>query len=109
MTHLWHTAEAGRHVLPGLGHLDEFRWWVRGHLQDVPATDLTGESIRPMDSPLPGSTPGGNGHGQLAGLAAADPLSSVAEVERWCPDPDARFLIVDDCKLNRENLAAIFA
>jgi DNA-binding NarL/FixJ family response regulator len=30
-------------------------------------------------------------------------------VERRCPVPDGRFLIVDDCKLNRENLAAIFA
>jgi DNA-binding NarL/FixJ family response regulator len=46
-------------------------------------------------------------HARLETFAAAGP--PVEPVGRGCSVPTARFLIVDDCKLNRDNLAAIFA
>jgi DNA-binding NarL/FixJ family response regulator len=76
VVHLRHTPENGRHILPGLGHLEELRWW---------------------------------GRDRQAPFEAAVPSSPVILVEDQCRLPGARFLIVDDCKLSRENLAAIFA
>lgn len=126
MAHLWSTTENGRHILPGLGHLEELRRWGRDRLHDASATDPPSRFARPMDQSLSGSTPSGlaaghpilrhegpeapgNGDARFAGFGAAARSSSVVLVERRCPVPDGRFLIVDDCKLNRENLAAIFA
>jgi DNA-binding NarL/FixJ family response regulator len=123
---LRHTAEIVRHVLPGLGHLEELRRVDRDRLPDASATNLPSQLRQPMDSLPSGSTVGGlaagypilrhegpdapsNGHARPARFAAAAPSSPVAPVERGCSVPDASFLIVDDCKLNRENLAAIFA
>jgi DNA-binding NarL/FixJ family response regulator len=95
-------------------------------MRDALALDLPSRLTLPMDSPPPGSTLGGlaaghpilwhegpdavsNGHLRLERIKAAGPSSPVAPAERRTSVPAVRFLIVDDCKLNRENLGAMFA
>jgi DNA-binding NarL/FixJ family response regulator len=122
MTHLRDTTANGRHILSGLGHLEVLRRWGRDRLHDAAATNLASRFTRPVDGPLASSTSAfldvglpiqyqapdilSNGHAQLVGLGAAGPSSPVAPAELRCAPPN---LIVDDCKLNRENLSAIFA
>jgi DNA-binding NarL/FixJ family response regulator len=94
--HLRNTPENGRHVLPGLSHLEELRWWGRDRLRAAPV------------GPGSDSAPASNGNGRLPDHRAAQPSSPLVLVEVAKPTPDVRYLIVDDCKLSRENLATIF-
>ena len=98
---LRHSTKNAQHILPGLGRLEELRRWGRDRLREGSPTDLPSRVTPPRDDLLSGPTP--------SGLAAVGPSSSVALVERRCTVPYAKFLIVDDCKLNRESLTAIFA
>jgi DNA-binding NarL/FixJ family response regulator len=117
--------EIGRQFLPDVGVPEELRRGDRDCLYDVSAADPPRRSAR-LGSPPPNSTLGGltarhssvededpdartNGHAGRGKLAAARPLSSIALVDGGIAVPDVRFLIVDDCKLNRENLGAMFA
>jgi DNA-binding NarL/FixJ family response regulator len=123
MAHRAQATEKGRHSFPDLEHLEELRRGGRDRLYDVSAADPPNRSAWPMDSPALGSIRGGaaypiprlerpealsSGHARLARFGAAASSSRVTPVKRECSVPGARFLIVDDCKLNRENLAAIF-
>jgi len=126
VVHLRYSEENVRHSLPGLGHLEELRQWGRIHLRDALPTDQPSRIRPPQDRPLPDSALDGlaaghpelrregqqapaNGRARLAAFGAAGPSRPVVLVERRCPVPSASLLIIDDCKLNRENLAAIFA
>ncbi|WP_051073827.1 LuxR C-terminal-related transcriptional regulator [Mycobacterium sp. JS623] len=50
-----------------------------------------------------------NGYAGRGKLATAKSSGTVVQVDGGTVVPDVRFLIVDDCKLNRENLGAMFA
>jgi DNA-binding NarL/FixJ family response regulator len=123
---LRHSEGNGRYNLPGLGHLEEIRRWGRDRLREASTRDLSSRIAPPVDRRLSVLTPGGldavhpmlrneageapnNGHDCLAGFEAAESSTSVVLVERRGPVSEARLLIVDDCKLNRENLAAVLA
>jgi DNA-binding NarL/FixJ family response regulator len=123
MAHRGQTTEAGRRILPGLEHLEELRRGGCDRLYDVSAADLLSRDAWPMNSSHRSSVLGGfdpgyptvededqnartNGH--LGKLATARPLSPVALVDEDSV-PQVRFLIVDDCKLNREALGGMFA
>ncbi|WP_232004673.1 response regulator transcription factor [Mycobacterium sp. ACS1612] len=67
--------------------------------------DLSTRFPLPMDGPPSRSAFGG----PLSAHSFPRCEHRSAPVERGCSTPDVRFLIVDDCKLNRENLATIFA
>jgi DNA-binding NarL/FixJ family response regulator len=111
------SADSGRRNFPVLGHLEEIRRWGRDRLRDSSLTDLSGTTTLPPVSPfsthsnLRHQVPEApsNGHAQTTTSGVAVGTSSVALIERRCPVPYAKFLIVDDCKLNRETLTSIFA
>jgi DNA-binding NarL/FixJ family response regulator len=105
VAHLWNTGRIDQYVRPALGPLEESRQGGRESRHGALPADLSRRFALQMDGPSSRST--------LGGPAGLHPVSlrehPPAPVERGCSVPDARFLIVDDCKLNRENLAAIFA
>jgi DNA-binding NarL/FixJ family response regulator len=105
MAQLWNTALNDHSVLPDVGPLEELRTRGRDRLHDALPADLT----RHFNPPMGGSP----SRPTLGGPPSSHPVLRrehlPAPVERRCAVPDARYLIVDDCKLNRENLAAIFA
>jgi DNA-binding NarL/FixJ family response regulator len=89
-------------------------------MRDMLATDVRSRSAPPGESPPlggpatghpillhDGPEAGSNGHARLESFASVGP--PVAPVGIGRSVPTATFLIVDDCKLNRDNLAAIFA
>lgn len=126
MTQLSRAADNDRQILFGLGQLEEPLLWSRRLVHDQSKADPPSRFPQPISRVLSGSTPNGsravypvprngrpdvlrNGHFRL-GVFGAEELSGVAQAdERAGGIPDAGFLIIDDCKLNRENLAAIFA
>jgi DNA-binding NarL/FixJ family response regulator len=105
MAHLWNTGRIDQYVRPALGSFEESRHGGRDSLHGALPADLSRRFALPMDR-QPSRSPFGGPPGLHPALRREHPS---APVERGCSVPDARFLIVDDCKLNRENLAAIFA
>jgi DNA-binding NarL/FixJ family response regulator len=120
MAHPRQATEKGRHIIPGLRHLQELRQGGRDRLYDVSATPSPGQSGPPRNSATHGFALGypivehehpdarTNGYAGRGKFATAKSLGTVAQVDGGTAVLDVRFLIVDDCKLNRENLAAIF-
>jgi DNA-binding NarL/FixJ family response regulator len=105
MAHLWNFARNDQYVLPASGPLEKWRGGAGDSVHTALPGNLSTRLALPMDGPP--------SHPTLGGPAAAHSFPrrehQSTRVERGCSMPDARFLIVDDCKLNRENLAAIFA
>jgi DNA-binding NarL/FixJ family response regulator len=126
MAHLWQTAETGQPVFPGLGHLEELRRWGRNRLRDASLADrpnrYTSALVRPPWDSMPdratashpvlrhdGSDVKRNVDARIVNADAPPASHPAAPVERRCRVPGAKLLIIDDCKLNRENLTTIFA
>jgi DNA-binding NarL/FixJ family response regulator len=126
MAHLPPTVENGRQVDPGLGQPQDPQRWSRGRLHDETVADLPKRLSDSITRPLSGSAPSNlvagyavlrygrldalrNGYFRLAGFGAERSAGPVPADGRGGPILGVRFLIVDDCKLNRENLAVVFA
>jgi DNA-binding NarL/FixJ family response regulator len=95
MAHQGHALDERRSVLPGSAYLEELRRGNRDRLYDVSATDPLSPSARPDVRT--------NGHSTVRTSSPVAPVAGRISV------PDVRYLIIDDCKLNRENLGAMFA
>ena len=98
---------------PDVRHLEEARQGSRDRLYHAAMTDPPSRSVESIDFTPPYSSldPDGrtNGHAERAKLATIGALNPAATVAGQTPVPQVRFLIVDDCTLNRENLGAMFA
>lgn len=109
-----------------MGHLEKTRQEACDRPHDASTPDPPDRSARLSDPSPPSSCLHGlsagyrivedddpdrrtNGHAQRAELATLSTLTRLAPVAGRTPVPQVRFLIVDDCKLNRENLGAMFA
>ena len=111
---------------PDVRHLEEARQGARDRLYHGAMTGPPSRSAESIDLTPPYSSLDGlsagflivenedpdgrtNGYAERAKPATLGALNPPATLAGQTPVPQVRFLIVDDCTLNRENLGAMFA